>query len=1455
MSLYKGFSPIISAITSTITLSIILAVFFFSGTMVSAKPFPTDVGIPSVVRAIEVYQQAKKRSPTLDAAGPLQQPSGNYRALVLLVDFDPNCCGPIGQTKPNFYRDLLFSWDTYPTGSMRDYFYEVSYKQLNVNGDINRTGTTPGQICIDPNCSNFNLCCTHSSPCPCSSCCDPHYYDLDDTTCCTIDPNCLALECFVPNWIRMPYCYKFYCGDQYGWGAYADPNDPAFDPNITPGNSQNLAKDAVIAADADVDYSCYDNDHDGVADSIIIVYAGPEILDPKTIWPHKWQLNEPIFLDGVWISPYAVVSEYEEQPYDSTIGVFCHEYAHILGLTDLNDWDMYPDHYIPAGIGSWGLMANGMYNGDPPGSCPAHPCAWSKKKLEWVYPINILGNWTGENAAQIPPVELMPDAANNGYIYRLWTKGMVGLEYFLVENRQKINFDASLPGAGLLIYHVDESRLYEDNPAIYLVDVEQADGRFDLNYGINYGDPNDPWPGKLGKITFDKDSIPSSRNKYYEDTLVAIKNIRYEDPNDTNMPIIADLYIEYYEPPEIDFFGTPRSGIIPLEVNFIVHSTGGEITNCNWTFGDGNSMSVEDPNQCLTMDYIYNKEGKFNVTFTATGPGGTDTKSDPNYITAYAPPIIDFSGEPTEGEVPLNVNFSASNAGGEVITWLWNFGDGGDPSNQEDPNHEYTTAGIYTVSLTATGKVGAPVTEIKPNYITVNAPSKPEINFYGDPTIGIIDPNNPVNVCFTAIIIEGEVTNWDWDFGDGNTSTLQDPNHEYINAGKYTVSLTATGPGGEDTEIKSNYITIYGPPEVDFSGTPRSGVAPLNISFTATNTGGEAKTWFWDFGDGASSDEKDPNHVYTKKGIYTVILTATGIGGSDTKTETDYITVYTPPEIDFTGTPRTGATPLEVDFTATNTGGEATSWFWNFGDGHSSVQQNPTYEYTNEGSYSVRLTATGPGGTDIETKGNYTRVYEAPKIYFFGTPKSGASPLEVSFTAGNTGGEISDWFWSFGDGVTSSLENPDHTYTKPGVYDVELTAVGPGGIDIESIDNYITVYTPPIIDFSGIPTKGTVSFKVSFLAQNTGGDIDNWLWDFGDGETSSQLSPQHTYSKSGTYSVTLTTTGPGGSDIETKSNYITAYDPPVADAGPDQTVEQTSEEGALVQLDGSKSYDTNGLTLTYKWTWDNKSATGINPQVILPVGTTKVTLKVDNGFYLDSDSVVINVIGEPPPPIYKAPVADAGPDQTVSQTSDAGAIVQLDGSKSYDPNGLPLTYTWTWGTQSATGITPEVILPIGATSITLTVDNGYFTSTDTVVITVEDTEKPVITNLTASPDIVSSTNSYQMVDVVLTCDVAYKGPIAPTCRITEVYVDYPDESNTWFSQWFSSEYIITGDMSLKINSKCKFRSLDDKIFTITVKCTDALGNSDTETTTVTVTKGIVSENKWFRRIRRNPARR
>ncbi len=167
-------------------------------------------------------------------------------------------------------------------------------------------------------------------------------------------------------------------------------------------------------------------------------------------------------------------------------------------------------------------------------------------------------------------------------------------------------------------------------------------------------------------------------------------------------------------------------------------------------------------------------------------------------------------------------------------------------------------------------------------------PTPPTANFTGSPTSGC--PTLTVNFTDQS---SGDITDWSWDFGDGTTSTLQNPSHDYANPGSYTVSLTVTGPGGSDTNTKNNYITVEDPAvTADFSGTPTSGDAPLDVAFTDNSTG--ASSWSWDFGDGATSTAQNPTHTYTVAGVYTVTLTASNSCGTDTQTKVDYITVTQP---------------------------------------------------------------------------------------------------------------------------------------------------------------------------------------------------------------------------------------------------------------------------------------------------------------------------------------------------------------------------------------------------------------------------------------------------------------------------------------------------------------------------------------------------------------------------------
>ena len=410
----------------------------------------------------------------------------------------------------------------------------------------------------------------------------------------------------------------------------------------------------------------------------------------------------------------------------------------------------------------------------------------------------------------------------------------------------------------------------------------------------------------------------------------------------------------------------------------------------------------------------------------------------------------------------------------------------------------------------------------------------PTCAFAGSPLTGVA----PLAVDFTDASV-GNITGWSWDFGDGGSSTSQNPSHSYTSAGTYTVSLSITGPGGSDGLIRTDYVVVDGGvPVASFVGSPTAGLAPLPVSFTDTSSGA-ITMWGWDFGDGGTSALQHPSYTYTTPGTYTVALTVSGPGGADTATLTDYITVDWPaPTADFSGTPTAGIAPLLVDFTDASTG-NVTGWGWDFGDGGTSALQHPSYTYTTPGTYTVALTVSGPGGADTATLTDYITVdWPAPTADFSGTPTAGIAPLLVDFTDASTG-NVTGWSWDFGDGGASTAQHPSYTYLAPGTYTVALTVTGPGGVDTATLTDYITVDHPaPEADFTGTPVSGTAPLAVDFTDASTG-TITGWLWDFGDSSTSSETNPSHTYLDPGTYTVSLTITGPGGVDTVFKADYIT----------------------------------------------------------------------------------------------------------------------------------------------------------------------------------------------------------------------------------------------------------------------------------------------------------------------------
>ncbi|MBN1841900.1 MAG: right-handed parallel beta-helix repeat-containing protein [Deltaproteobacteria bacterium] len=323
-----------------------------------------------------------------------------------------------------------------------------------------------------------------------------------------------------------------------------------------------------------------------------------------------------------------------------------------------------------------------------------------------------------------------------------------------------------------------------------------------------------------------------------------------------------------------------------------------------------------------------------------------------------------------------------------------------------------------------------------------------------------------------------------------------------------------------------------------FRGTPTTGSAPLTVNFTDQSFG-TVDSWFWEFGDGQTSTQQNPSHTYTYEDDFTVSLTVDGASGGDTQTRVDYVQVLEPPlAADFTAVPTAGIAPLTVDFTD-QSAGTVTGWSWTFGDGESSTDQNPSHTYTSAGRFTVILDITGPGGEESERKVGYIDVAEpVPVAGFTADITTGAAPLTVQFTDQSTG-EITNWFWDFGDGGSGIAVNPSHTYNEAGDYTVSLTVKGPGGEGTELETGYIHVDEPlpPVADFTASPTNGTAALTVQFTDQSSS-VVTGWSWDFGDGGASTQQHPAHNYDEAGDYTVSLTVIGPGGEDTEVKESYI-----------------------------------------------------------------------------------------------------------------------------------------------------------------------------------------------------------------------------------------------------------------------------------------------------------------------------
>jgi immune inhibitor A len=298
-------------------------------------------------------------------------------------------------------------------------------------------------------------------------------------------------------YVRAPQPYTFYTAGESGMGTNY--------PRNTPG----LLFDALTEYCKTDDLKRFDTDGDGFVDGIFLIHAGggaeaepnPQKRN-EIIWSHKWTLPTPFVNQGVTVYAYST------EPEDGRVGVFSHEFGHVLGLPDL-----YDESYRSEGVGAWCLMGGGSWGGG--GNKPTRMSCWCLSKLGWIKPINAKSGAYTLDALENNATDCL----------RVWTGGKSGPEYFMLENRQAKGRDSALPGSGLAVWHIDEARSDNTNPLAYKVGLMQADGKRDLELAKNNGDDGDLFPGSSKKKSFNDRTKPSSRAHDCSSTNVSLSRI------------------------------------------------------------------------------------------------------------------------------------------------------------------------------------------------------------------------------------------------------------------------------------------------------------------------------------------------------------------------------------------------------------------------------------------------------------------------------------------------------------------------------------------------------------------------------------------------------------------------------------------------------------------------------------------------------------------------------------------------------------------------------------------------------------------------------------------------------------------------------------------------------------------------------------------------------------------
>jgi PKD repeat protein len=578
------------------------------------------------------------------------------------------------------------------------------------------------------------------------------------------------------------------------------------------------------------------------------------------------------------------------------------------------------------------------------------------------------------------------------------------------------------------------------------------------------------------------------------------------------------------------------------------------ITQYAWNFGDGTTGNG------ITVSHSYSQPGSYTVTMTVTNQGGL-TSSASLIIQIQQPSSVtaDISA-PDQGTVGESIDFDgrdSSTSSGSITNYEWDFGDDHTASGSE-VSHTYDAPGHYTVSLKVTNSSGATDTtthdiriEARPVAI-ISAPATGQvgqpITFNGSASTA---SNNPIR-------------SYIWDFGDGSSASGATVSHTYSQAGGYLVRLTVTDDEGvTDSATQSIQISPSAPvPSAVISIlVPGQVGQPITFSGTgSTISTGSIVSYAWNFGDGTTASGEQVTHTYTQPGQYLVTLTVTGSDGvSSTATATLQIVPSGPTAV--INAPTSGQANQVILFdgsSSSSSSGQITSYTWDFGDGTTGTGARIRHQYAQPGQYTVSLTVTASNGTTATaTQTIQIQAPQQPPTAVISAPDTGVvnQPLTIDGSSSNANsGQITGYAWDFGDGTTANGAKVVHTYTQAGSYTIALTVTTSNGLTATAT-HAIQIEEQPLTAVISAPTTGQANQPLTFDATGSSagvGQIRHIEWNFGDGTDASGATVVHTYTRAGSYTVTLTLTGNDGG-VATATQTIQIGEVPTETATPTAT--------------------------------------------------------------------------------------------------------------------------------------------------------------------------------------------------------------------------------------------------------------------------------------------------------------